>query len=303
MIRVATHLRGQVERDRQPRLTLLEQVAVAAVRFLRAAEACVLAHRPQPSAIHRRLHAARKRILARKAQLVHKIEVVQVFGIVRPLDFDSRAGDELGLALGAALQRRIEFAFLPILTGGRDFAIVFRHRNLPLPVESGSLPYSMTIISWPFSTAWPATTFTSTTLPALGALTSFSIFIASTTMIPCSALTSSPGATSTLMTRPGIADFISTRPLSSRRLPAARAARRAGSATVSRVEPLRDATTVSSPSRATSKSNERLSIITEKDSGPTLRKSDSKRFSPKRIVNESRSEERRVGKECRSRWS
>src|SRR5208282_5022820 len=286
MIRVAAHLRGQVERDRQPRLTLLEQVAVAAVRLLRAAEARVLAHRPQPSAIHRRLHAAGKRILAWKAEVVDKIEVVQVFGIVRPLDFDSRAGDEIRLALSAALQRRIELALLPLSSGVRDFAIVFRHRNLPLAVEFGGLAYSMTISSWPFSTAWPATTLTSTTLPALGALTSFSIFIASTTMMPCSALTSSPRATSRLTTRPGIADFISTRPLSWRRGPAARAVRRAASASVSRVDRRREATTVSSPSRATSKSNERLSTITEKDPGPSLRKSASKRFSPKRIANE-----------------
>ena len=56
----------------------------------------------------------------------------------------------------------------------------------------------------PFSTVWPAVTLTSITLPALGDLISFSIFIASTISTPCSASTSSPGFTSTLTTRPGI---------------------------------------------------------------------------------------------------
>src|SRR5260370_8347228 len=114
MIRIAAHLRRQVERNRKPGLTLLEQVTVAAIGFLRAAETRVLAHRPQPSAIHRRLHAARKRILAGKADLVHKVEAVQVVGIVSAFDLDSRAGDEIFLAFGPSLPRRTKLPLLPL---------------------------------------------------------------------------------------------------------------------------------------------------------------------------------------------
>src|SRR5260370_32811119 len=103
MIRISPHLRRQVERNRKPGLTLLEQVTVTAIGFLGAAEARVLAHRPQPSAIHRRLHPARKRILAGKADLVHKIDAAQVVAIVSTFDLDPRAGDEILLALRSPL--------------------------------------------------------------------------------------------------------------------------------------------------------------------------------------------------------
>src|SRR5207248_4247151 len=63
-VRIVPHLRRQVEGDRQPRLALLEQEAVALVRLRRRAEAGVLAHRPQPRAVHRLVHAAREGILA-----------------------------------------------------------------------------------------------------------------------------------------------------------------------------------------------------------------------------------------------
>src|SRR6266851_2455436 len=131
MVRVAAHLGRQIERNRESGLTLLEQITVTTIRFLGAAEARVLAHRPQPSTIHRRLHATREWVLAGKAELVHKVEAVQIVGIVSAFDLDSRAGDEILLALGSALERRVEFALLPILSGRRDFAIIFRHRELP----------------------------------------------------------------------------------------------------------------------------------------------------------------------------
>jgi hypothetical protein len=57
-------------------------------------------------------------------------------------------------------------------------------------------------------------------LPALGVFNSFSIFIASTTTMPWSAATSSPGLTSRLTTRPGIIALSSTRPVITRSLAA-----------------------------------------------------------------------------------
>ena len=52
VVGVVAELRRQVERDREARLPLLEQVAVALVRLLRRREARVLPHRPRPAAVH-----------------------------------------------------------------------------------------------------------------------------------------------------------------------------------------------------------------------------------------------------------
>ena len=61
---VVAHLRRQVEGDREAGLALLEQVVVALVRLRGRAEAGVLPHRPEAPAVHRRMDAARERVLA-----------------------------------------------------------------------------------------------------------------------------------------------------------------------------------------------------------------------------------------------
>ena len=66
---VVSHLRRQIERHRQPRLALLEEVAETAVRFLGRGEAGVLAHRPESAAVHGRLDAARVWVLTRPAKV------------------------------------------------------------------------------------------------------------------------------------------------------------------------------------------------------------------------------------------
>ena len=53
VVRVVPELGRQVERDRETRLTEIEQVAEALVRLLGRAEAGVLADRPRPAAVHR----------------------------------------------------------------------------------------------------------------------------------------------------------------------------------------------------------------------------------------------------------
>ena len=68
MVGVVAHQRRHVERRREARLAVVEQVAEALVRLLRRAEARELAERPQPAAVHRRVHTARVRVLAREAQ-------------------------------------------------------------------------------------------------------------------------------------------------------------------------------------------------------------------------------------------
>ena len=69
MIRVVAHQRRHVERRREARLTVLEQVAEPLVRLRRRAEARELPHRPQPAPVHRRIHAAGERELARPAEV------------------------------------------------------------------------------------------------------------------------------------------------------------------------------------------------------------------------------------------
>ena len=81
VIRVVAHLRRQIERDAQAGHPLVEQVAIAPIGLRGGAEARVLAHRPQPAAIHRRLDAAREGKRAGKAELVWRIPALERVGI------------------------------------------------------------------------------------------------------------------------------------------------------------------------------------------------------------------------------
>ncbi len=69
VIRVVAHQRRHVERRRQAGLTVLEQIAEPLVRLRRRPEPGELPHRPEPAAVHRRVHAARVRELARIAEI------------------------------------------------------------------------------------------------------------------------------------------------------------------------------------------------------------------------------------------
>ena len=69
VVRVVAHLCGQIERDAQSGHALREEVSIPAIRLCGRAEAGVLAHRPQPAAIHRRLDAPGERELTRPAQV------------------------------------------------------------------------------------------------------------------------------------------------------------------------------------------------------------------------------------------
>ena len=85
-IGVDAHLGGQVERHRQARLSLLQEQAEAGIGLVRRAEARVLPHRPQSSAIHAGLHAACVREAAGIAEVAL---VVQRRGTVDGIDGDS----------------------------------------------------------------------------------------------------------------------------------------------------------------------------------------------------------------------
>ena len=77
MRRVEAALRGQVQRDRQAGLALLQQELVALVGFLGGAEAGVLADGPQPALVAVGEDAARERVLAGLADAlrVHRARV------------------------------------------------------------------------------------------------------------------------------------------------------------------------------------------------------------------------------------
>src|SRR5262245_55243281 len=82
VVGVAPHLRREIERDREAGLTLPEQISVAFVRLRRRAEARILAHRPEPAAVHVRLHAAREGWGARDAEVADGVEARDVVGAV-----------------------------------------------------------------------------------------------------------------------------------------------------------------------------------------------------------------------------
>ena len=100
VVRVVAHQRRHVERGRQTRLPVVEQVMEALVRLLGRAEAGELPHRPEPSAVHRRVDAARERIRARVAEVALVVDVDRVGRLERlVLDPGDRA-EELPLTLG-----------------------------------------------------------------------------------------------------------------------------------------------------------------------------------------------------------
>ena len=64
IVGVVADLGGQVEGDAQAGLALLEQVAVPAVRLLGIRVSRVLAHGPEPAAVHGGLRASGEGVLA-----------------------------------------------------------------------------------------------------------------------------------------------------------------------------------------------------------------------------------------------
>ena len=64
MVGIQADLRGQIEGDGEPGGAVGQQIFVALVGFLGVAHAGVLAHGPEPSAVHGGLHAAGERIFA-----------------------------------------------------------------------------------------------------------------------------------------------------------------------------------------------------------------------------------------------
>ena len=73
-VRVVAHLGRQVEGDRKAGLTLRKQVLESLVGLGRGREAGVLAHRPEPAAVHRGLDAPGERVLPGAAEVARLVE-------------------------------------------------------------------------------------------------------------------------------------------------------------------------------------------------------------------------------------
>jgi len=99
VIGVVAHQRGHVERRRQPRLPVVEQVVEALVGLLDRAEAGELAHRPELAPVHRGVGAAGEGVLAGAPDplLEARLEVLRA---VERIDLLARDRRELHLALG-----------------------------------------------------------------------------------------------------------------------------------------------------------------------------------------------------------
>jgi hypothetical protein len=104
VVAVVAHLRRQVEGTAQPGLAGRQQELEPLVRGLCRAEARVLAHRPQPAAIHGRVHAAGVRRRARRAELRRRIPSGQIVRPVQGLHLDA-AVSAFRRAVGVAHQR------------------------------------------------------------------------------------------------------------------------------------------------------------------------------------------------------
>src|SRR5690349_1551686 len=95
MVGVVPHERRKIERDGKPRLPAAEQELVALVGIRGRAEARELAHGPEPTAVHRGMHAARKGELPGLAQLSRRIEAVQVPGRIERRHFEAAQRREI----------------------------------------------------------------------------------------------------------------------------------------------------------------------------------------------------------------
>ena len=102
VVGVVAELGREVERDREPRLAAVEQVAEACVRLLGRGEARVLADRPRPAAVHVRIGAPGVRKLARELELGAADVVSRVDG----LDLDARVRLALLRARHGVMVRR-----------------------------------------------------------------------------------------------------------------------------------------------------------------------------------------------------
>ena len=103
VVGVVAHQRRHVERGREPRLAVVEQVPEPLVRLDGGAEACELAHRPELAAVHRRIDAAREREDAWVAEVAVVVERHRVGCDERLVLEPGDRREELALPFGRAV--------------------------------------------------------------------------------------------------------------------------------------------------------------------------------------------------------
>src|SRR5215472_15650086 len=136
MIRVHADLRGQIEGDRKAHLALVEQVAVALVRFDGAPEACILAHGPETAAIHGRINAARVGKFARETERLFGMRASERVGRVQAFDRQARERRELRFALLGCSGLRLAVSHARPVSPGEDLLPVRRHYHEATPGRS-----------------------------------------------------------------------------------------------------------------------------------------------------------------------
>ena len=133
---------GVVERDRQPGLPVLQEVAEPAVRVLGRSEAGEHPHRPEPAPIHRRMDPAGERGLARVADAVERpggrarrVDPVDRYPAqgrepFLPLRALRKSGGErLLFPTAGALADRVVAVLVPRRRGGWSNRAARRHRS------------------------------------------------------------------------------------------------------------------------------------------------------------------------------
>ena len=116
VIAVVADLRRQVESHAQTGLPVFEQEAITLVGLFGGGESGILAHGPETRAIHARLYAAGKRILARKAEPVEIRRTGRfIRWMVESIDRPSGDGHRPLRLLGHLGYRLGERFFLPAL--------------------------------------------------------------------------------------------------------------------------------------------------------------------------------------------
>ena len=122
VVRVVAHQRRHVEGRAQAGLAVVEQVAEALVGLLGGPEPGELAHRPQPAAVHARVHAAGERRLAREPD-----PLLERAHVLRRVERSDRLTGEGGERDGPLGCRRI--ALTEPALGVRPLPLLRRHRR------------------------------------------------------------------------------------------------------------------------------------------------------------------------------
>ena len=154
-VRVVAHLGRQVERDREARLAVVEQVTEPAVGLLGRREARVLAHRPEAAAVHRGLDAAGERVLAGSAEVAVLVEASRVGRGVEVSDDEARRSLESRLALGRSLERLGSERLAPPFAGRIEASPVGRSVRPGDPGVRSAGAQSRTRRRSPTSIVWP----------------------------------------------------------------------------------------------------------------------------------------------------